>query len=523
MGLFDWIRGDAPPQVQADEAPAPDAAKPERGSFFTTDMETDGLTRYERTQRLQQRIFPRTVADTFVFNPAAGKDSKDLRTFAQDASNYEDGLKAVYTLGNSGVPDAQANWYASQSFIGYQMCALLAQHWLVNKACLVPARDAVRKGFKITINDGTQADPAVMAAIESANKRHKLTKNLVEFVKMGRVFGIRVAICIVESDDPDYYSKPFNPDSITPGSYRGISQVDPYWCVPELTSATASNPAALDFYEPTYWIINSRRYHRSHLVIMRGPEVADIFKPSYLYGGLSIPQMIYERVYAAERTANEAPQLALTKRAMVFYTDAAKALANQQKFEERLSIWARFRDNFGVKVADIDDKVEQHDTSLADLDAVIMTQYQIVAAACNIPATKLLGTTPKGFNSSGGYEEDSYHEELESIQTSDMEPLIDRHTLCVIRSEIAPRFGIAPFPASVVWEPLDSLSSKELAEINNIKANTAKIYAVDIGAVDGVEVRDHLIADENSGYSGLGTIENGDLDDGEEAEANGQA
>ena len=26
---------------------------------------------------------------------------------------------------------------------------------------------------------------------------------------------------------------------------------------------------------------------------MRGPEVGDILKPSYLYGGLSVPQMIY--------------------------------------------------------------------------------------------------------------------------------------------------------------------------------------------------------------------------------------
>jgi phage-related protein (TIGR01555 family) len=338
------------------------------------------------------------------------------------------------------------------------------------------------------------------------------------------VFGIRVALFKVDSTDPDYYVKPFNPDAITPGSYRGISQIDPYWCVPELTSASASDPSALDFYEPTYWIINNQRYHKSHLVILRGPDVADILKPSYLYGGLSVPQLIYERVYAAERTANEAPQLALTKRAMVFYTDAAKALANQAQFEQRLQTWALFRDNYGVKVADKEaDQIEQHDTNLSELDAVIMTQYQIVAGVANVPVTKLLGTQLKGFSTGEG-EAENYHEELESIQVNDMEPLIDRHMVCLIRSEIAPTYGIAPFSVDCTWEPLDSLSSTELATINKTKAETAKIYAVDIGAIDGQEVRENIANDETSGFNGLQTLINEDPNaNEEESTANGQA
>lgn len=473
-------------------------------SVFSTDLQgPDVFDRMQRQAALGKGMFPRVV-----LNEATG----GREVFAADSSNYQDSLKATFSLNQVGIPEVQATWYGSQGFIGYQMCALMAQNWLINKACLVPARDAIRKGYKITVNDGSDVGPEVLAAIAQANKRFRLDRGLVEFVKMGRVFGIRVAMAVVDSDDPDYYVKPFNPDSIRPGSYRGMTQIDPYWCVPELTSKSAGDPSALDFYEPTYWIINSRRIHKSHMVIMRGPEVADILKPSYLYGGLSVPQIIYERVYAAERTANEAPQLALTKRTVVFYTDAAKALANQSVFESRLQTWAAFRDNYGVKVADSEsDKVEQHDTSLSDLDAVIMSQYQLVAAAANIPATKLLGTTPKGFNSSGDYEAESYHEELESIQTNDMEPLIDRHMVCLIRSEIAPRFGLAPFAVDCTWEPLDSLSSKEVAEINKLKAETDKINAVDIGAIDGQEVRDRLSADEMSGYNGLAVQEN--LDD----------
>lgn len=517
--FWKWLFSAPAPAVEAKPDEAPERVG--RDSFFSTEIDLDdSLTREQRLARLNERAFPRTVGDTYVMNPA---NSGQLATFAQDSNNSQDSIKSIFALNQVGIPEVQALWYGSQGFIGYQLCALLAQNWLVNKACLIPARDAIRKGYKFTVNDGTEVGPEVLDAITKANKRYRLNRSLVEYVKMGRVFGIRIALCVVESDDPDYYVKPFNPDAITPGSYRGVTQIDPYWCVPELTTSSASNPASLDFYEPTYWIVNNQRYHKSHLVVMRGPEVGDILKPSYLYGGLSVPQMIYERVYAAERTANEAPQLALTKRAMIFYTDVGKALANQAQFEQRLQTWAAFRDNYGVKIADAEaDKIEQHDTSLADLDAVIMTQYQIVAAAANIPATKLLGTTPKGFNASGDYEAESYHEELESIQVNDMEPLIDRHMVCMIRSDIAPRFGLKPFAVDCTWEPLDSLGSKEAAEINKLQAETDKIYAVDIGAIDGTEVRGRLSADEDSGYNGLPTLEDQDHA-AEENQANPEA
>lgn len=511
--FWSWVRGESP-QVEVFNEVNADADEEgnQPASFFTSDIGLN-LKKKDVLTKLNEIAFKRTIDDDFVVR--ADETSGTLTKFAQDSSDGTSAIKSIYSMTNVGIPEVQALWYGSQGFIGYQMCAIMAQHWLINKACLTPARDAIRKGYKFTVNDGTDIGPEVFAEINAHNKRLKLNKNLVEYVKMGRVFGIRVALFLVDSTDSDYYVKPFNPDSITPGSYRGFSQIDPYWCVPELTTDTASDPAAIHFYEPTYWIVNNKRIHRSHLVIMRGPEVADILKPSYLYGGLSVPQIIYERVYAAERTANEAPQLAMTKRTNVFYTDAAKALENQQMFEQRMDVWATYRDNYGIKIADKEsDLVEQHDTSLADLDAVIMTQYQIVAAAANIPATKLLGTTPKGFNSSGSYEEDSYHEELESIQVNDMEPLIDRHMVCLIRSEIAPKFRIKPFNIDCTWEPLDSISSKEQAEINNLKANTAKILAVDIGAISGEEVREHLTADETSGFNGLKT-ESG-FEDGEE-------
>lgn len=403
----------------------------------------------------------------------------------------------------SGVSEALFLWYATQGFIGHQMCAILSQHWLINKICVMPGRDAVRQGYEIKAESGQTLDEMALRIFRRYDKRYGINKNMVEYVRLGRTFGIRIAFCKIISSDPEFYEKPFNPDGITPGSYRGIVQVDPYWCAPLMDARDTSNPDTIHFYEPTYWLINGKRYHRSHLVIFKTNEMPDFLKPTYLYGGVPVPQMIMERVYAAERTANEAPALALSKRSTVLKTDVAKALANEGKFLQRMHKWTNWLSNWGVKVIDKeDDEIEQFDTALADFDALIMTQYQLAAAAGEVPATKLLGTTPKGFNATGEYDESSYHESLESLQTHDLTPLIERHHLCVMRSFVAPRLKISPVETYVDWAPLDSPTMKEYAEINEIKSRTALNY-VNTGGIDQYDVRDVIIADKHSGFNGL--------------------
>lgn len=433
------------------------------------------------------------------FNPAAPK-SADGQTYAMDSLQ---GVKDIFALQDTALPDNIAYWYGGQTFIGYQLCAVLAQNWLVDKACTMPARDSIRMGYEISIPSGIKIDPEKITALQEMDEKFRIPEKLVEFVRFSRIFGIRHALFEVDSPDPDYYLKPFNIDGVRPGSYRGIAQIDPYWITPELNFEAASNPANPDFYEPTWWRVNGQRIHKSHFVIIKTSEVADILKPAYLYGGISIPQKIFERVYAAERTANEAPLLALTKRTTSIKTDLTLAKANQDKFLETIGVFSYFRDNFGIKILGTDDVIEQFDTSLTDLDAAIMTQYQIVAAASEVPATKLLGTAPKGFNSTGEYEEASYHEMLESIQKHDLTAFLKRHHELCVKSEISPQ---NPFPVQVSWMPLDSPTALEVADLNLKKAQTAQALN-SLGAIDGIDERQRITLDPDSGYANLPDIE----------------
>jgi hypothetical protein len=460
-----------------------------RGSFLSTHA-------IERGEQFP--AVPEVLAGLKKARPAV-----DGRSAAYAMDDSSDGYPAFksYGAGQNSVSDALISWYATQGFIGHQLCGVLAQNWLVNKVCTMPGDDAIRKGYNVVSVDGDDLPEEAAKKIKRLDRRFRINWHLREFIHKGRIFGIRIAMFKVDSTDPQYYEKPFNIDGVTAGSYKGIVQIDPYWTAPMLDQAGASQPDSLHFYEPTFWMINGRKVHRSHLIIFRHAEPVDILKPQYLYGGVPLPQQIMERVYAAERTANEAPQLAQTKRTNVWLTDMEAAMSDAGKTAQRLADWAYYRDSYGIKLGDKEgDEYQQFDTSLADFDALIMTQFQLVAAQAGVPATKLLGTQPKGFNSTGEYEEASYHELLESIQEHDLTPFLERHHALLRKAYVPEAAGI---DTTVSWNPLDTPTAKELADTNLVKAQTDN-QLVQAGAISSEDVRRRVATDKSSGYHELG-------------------
>jgi phage-related protein (TIGR01555 family) len=491
MSFFDWVRGKREP------TPAPVAeVKRQVAAFF----EAEGIPRSGPQVREQiEAELTRVVKFHRQYQyEADGQPVLDEKgeQVAMDDGTQSLALKAMPVPPN--VSDTQVAWFVQQSFIGYQLCALLSQNWAINRACTLPARDAVRNGFDVVKIDGEKVDPETQLVLRKADKEMRLKPHLQEFIRKGRIFGIRLAYFAIETNDPEYYAKPFDIDSVPEGGYQGIVQVDPYWTAPLLDADAASRPDHPRFYRPTYWLINGRRYHFSHLIVYRHSDPPDLLKPMYLYGGVPVPQQIMQRVFAAERTANETPALVMSKRMSVWLTNLAGLMAAGREGIEKLNFWAFMRDNWGIKIGQKEeDEFQQFETSLADLNDVTMGQYELVAAAAGVPFTKFMGTAPKGFDATGEYDEASYHEDLESLQEHDATPFVERHHQLVLKSA-----GLEWDGYTVEWRPLDAPTALEVADMNLKKSQTdAQLVAT--GALDGVDVRNRLRADPSCGYVDL--------------------
>ena len=513
--LLAFFRGAKPAQPEADDQERRETRNAFR-SPLTAKADNDLI------RETLPFIFQRTAANI----ASVGADG--IRAASMDESLRSCGLSPlpnIHCVQNT-LPALVLQWFGAHSFIGHQACAILAQHWLIDKVCSRPPKDAIQNGYKIVlsgvdkeqgqgivdrvteINKGWMAKNTSSMASDAGLGRGML-RQCYEFARFARIFGIRHALFLIDGID---YAAPFNPDGIAPGSYKGISQIDPYWLTPEFDTQSIADPASPTFYEPTWWRLpNGNRVHRTHFVILREGEVADVLKPTYYYGGNPLPQQIYERVYAAERTANEAPELAMTKRLTVMQGAIENYLSDENEVTERLEAFNRMRSNHGVIVVGEDENLSQSDTSLTDFDALIMTQYQLCAAIGRMPATKLLETSPKGFNATGEHESDSYDQELVSIQTDGMDPLMDRHHLCLARSEFPefPELAIA-----TEWEPVRAPKPGEVADINlkNAQAGQLRITS---GVISPEDEREKVKADPHAGYPNLADRE--DVEPGPDA------
>jgi len=494
--MFNWIR-----DRLRKKQPIVSVQKSRAEKYDLTSMQAM-LERQREVSRAHAEEFIRSVSDA-ARRIRVQKDSA-LTHGAMDAMDGSDnGLPAFKAVAVESGQSLLAlmPWYMQQGFIGYQNAAFLAQHWLIQKACATPIDDAIRNGYDITTADGEDLDEEDLKALKLADRKFGIMGELRDFGTKGRIFGIRIAMFEVESEDPDYYEKPFNLDGVKPGSYKGVSQIDPYWCAPILDMESSGVPSSKHFYEPTWWLIGSKRVHRTHLVIFKYADPPDVLKPLYLFGGVPLPQMIMERVYCAERTANEAPALALSKRTTMWLTNMAAVMADTQKAQDLMQTWLAFRDNFGVKLGDKEgDEMQQFDTPLADFDQLIMTQYGLVAATAGVPITKLLGTTPGGFQATGEYDESSYHELLESTQERDLTPFLARHHALVVRSEMP---KLKDTEIAVKWHELDAITTKERSQDNLLKAQTGAAL-IATGALLPEDERKRVAADKESGYHGIG-------------------
>ena len=432
------------------------------------------------------------------------KTHKDLSAqipvgFAMDSCCKTENLEPAYSIANP-VENIIFTHFAKQGFIGFQACALLTQNWLINKACILPPKDAIRPNYTVNYNleDGEIIDQKFLTEIKNISDdktKYNISGIANIYAQKKRQFGQVLAYPIIKDVD---YSLPFNLDAVSADSYKGMTVVDPVWYVAELDSEAIADPSSLNYFRPTYFRMpNGDKIHYSWCLFGVNGEVPDVLKPTYLWGGYPVPQLIYKRVYAAEETANEAPMLAKSKRLLVADVNVAAAVTNPRETQQKLETLINYRDNFGVALKRPNENISQIDTSLTDFDEVIMTQYQLVAAASGVPASKLIETQPKGFNSNGDYEDNQYKMLLTSIQEEDLAPLMEMHYMLLCKS----KFGLNRI-FSVKFDEIDTPTEKERAEINEIQARTDATL-VQAGVLAPDEVRQKLISDENSGYSGI--------------------
>ncbi len=452
---------------------------------------TNGQPTEADRRKLLDELFPRSIRNMVAINTKTGKQVA-MDSIYKPATYQED-------LPMFMIP------FFSHSFIGWQACALLTQNAYIKKACEIPARDAIAVDYRLHYtngddnNENTDKDEEeqVLQELKQLSDRKMKIKNICRDANIyKKVYGqiLLVPTFNVEID----MSKPFDLKKIPKGSYTGMQIIQPFWVQYQMGVEQLSRPDRAGFYEPEYYTIpNKAKIHKSWVIKLVNGICPDILRPVYYYGGIPLTQQIYERVFCAEKTANEAPKLALTKRLLIIDGDVNNLTANPDEAYETMQTVATMRDNMGFMVKNPDSSVSQIDTSLADFDALIMSQFQLVAAIAEMPVTKLMKTQLKGLANTGDYETKDYTQALKEIQENDYNTILLRHYQILSMSEHGKDLNI-----DIVWDEIDTPTALEQAQIEQTQAQTDATY-VGAGIIDQTEVRTMLRSNDDSRFNNL--------------------
>lgn len=441
---------------------------------------------------LLERLFPRNINDVQVVNTKTGQKVVAMDSMYKPATYQED-------LPMFMVP------FFNHSFIGWQACALLTQNAYIRKACEIPARDAIAVEYKLHYVNGDDNDEStdkseeekVLAELKQISDRKMKIKNVLRDANIFKKTYGQILVVPTFSEDIDM-SEPFDLSKIKKGTYTGMQIIQPFWVTYQMGVEQLNRPDKAGFYEPEYYTIpNKAKIHKSWVIKLVNGVCPDILKPVYYYGGIPLTQMIYERVFCAEKVANEAPKLALTKRLLVVDGNVAQLTANPDQAYETMETVATMRDNMGFMVKERGDSISQIDTSLTDFDALVMTQFQLVAAVAEMPVTKLMKTQLKGLANTGDYETKDYNQTLKEIQESDFNAILLRHYQLLSMSEKGKDLDI-----DIVWDEIDTPTALEQAQVESQQAQTDATY-VGAGIIDPTEVRTMLRANDDSRFRNL--------------------
>jgi phage-related protein (TIGR01555 family) len=411
----------------------------------------------------------------------------------------------------------QFNSLQGVDFLGYAALSLLAQHPLIRAMVQTLADEMTRKWIEFVGQGSEESDAERVKALDASTQKYFLKQR---FNSAAATTGF-MGGCMLFMDFGDNTRSPegqaelqtpltLDSAKIRKGSFEGFRLIEPINCYP--APYNADNPLEDGYYKPNAWLIQGRTVHASRLLRFAQNEPPILLKPAYNFFGIPLAQMALDYVDRFDTVRIAVAKLVKRFSTSILKTDMSQMLngggyEDAASLKSRAMLWSLMATNDGLLLLDkeMEDFMQQN-TPLSGLGEIVSQQLELLAAISRTPAVKLLGISPKGFNSTGEYDEANWYDHVASQQTSMFGDNLDIAIKVIQLSEN----GSIDEDLTHRFVPLHELSETEKAANRKTNADTNAVY-IDRGVVSVEEVRGQLAADPDSGFESL------DVDDVPEA------
>lgn len=410
----------------------------------------------------------------------------------------------------NGLYGTDYGCWSGYGFMGYSLLSELAQIAEYRKPAEILANEMTRKWGKVVsksedkVKDRVDICNKILESI-GAQEAFRRAYELDDFFGHGKIF------MDIGGNPEDLINPLVLKLKIRPGTKLKLKCIEPIWIYPN--AYNAMDPINEYFFKPQTWYVLGRLIHSTRFLTFVSRPVPDLLKPAYMFGGLSLTQILQPYVENWLRTRQSVSDITHNYSTPVLKGDMGQVLqpGSTEQLVTRLEIFNVARDNQGVMFLDKEKEDFVYATaSLGSLDKLQAQAQEQMAAISQIPLIKLFGIEPSGLNASSEGSIKTFYDTITSRQERVGTPNMDRLLEVVQMAE----FGDIDEDIAWLWNPLEALDERSLAEVRKIQAETDCAY-VDHQILDPMEVRAALVGEEDSRYA--------DVDPDEQPESPEQA
>ena len=376
------------------------------------------------------------------------------------------------------------------------LTAAYRESWLAKRIIDMPSEDMTRKWYKLT----TSLDTEVLRSLQRMEGKHSVQQELTNAIRWARLYGGAIAVMVVR-DFADSLEEPLVLDDIPPHSFHGLLVLDrAQGITPSMELVKDLNDP--DYGEPAYYEVDTDmgeqkhvRIHHSRVLKFVGRELPRLEMQAENYWGASELEHIGDELQKRNATSANIAQLMFQANvttlkmgnfgeALMNGTDRQKqSVLNAMQEENRL------RTSYGLQILSSDDQMENLSYSFTGVSDVYETFMMDMAGASEIPATKLFGRSPQGFNANGISDLKNYAEYISGLQERMLRPALEK-LLPVMATSC---WGYCPDDLDIVFESIIEPTPAERADLVD-KLSASVISAFQAGMISRREAIEELKA-----------------------------
>ncbi len=340
----------------------------------------------------------------------------------------------------------------------------------------VPADDATRP-WRVW---NAEADKA--SKLFAEEERLRVRDRVRQALKHARLFG---GGALIIHDGEQDWSKPFVAASVKRGGLKAVVVASRSELTANAANQFVTDPADPHYGLPMLWNYQSKRFvgtgnkvvHHSRLVLLaQGDGIEDTLRPDWWWGE-PVLQTMAQDIANASGARSAATHLMQEANVDVIRTQGLLTRMDTEQGRGQLIAAAhmmkQMKSNFSMLMLDKDQEYSRNAFSFTGIKDIVETQHALVAAAADIPITRLLGRSPAGMNATGESDLLNYFSMLTAIQSSMLSPCMAALDEAIIRSAL----GDKPPEIWYDWRKPDVLTEEQRVKHAETRAKTFTTWA----------------------------------------------